>query len=200
VEALISELSYSLDQASCVSLEIQDMGTSPIASSKSTAIAFCLLSVTLSALALGYISPSGEEATSSPEMPQGAPVIVSEDEPVEELRSQVVGSLDFDPDVLNLRSHGKYVTGFLELPEGHPVREVFVPSIKLNDAVYAETCFGVQIFDTDNDGQDELMLKFIRADVRLILSPGDCVTVTVSGVMNDGTPITAADVIAVIGR
>lgn len=176
------------------------MGTPSLSISKAIVVASCLLSLTLSAFALVPTSPQGEQAVPSPEVAEGSPVTVSEDERVDEIQSTVAGFFDFDPDVLNLKSGGKYVTGYLELPEGYPVREVFVPSVKLNNAVYAETCFGVQIVDSDNDGTDELMLKFIKADVKLVLSPGDCVTVAVAGVMNDGTAFAAEDVIVVTGQ
>lgn len=135
----------------------------------------------------------------SPGLSQEDMAAAAEDVPKEDAFALVEGSFNFDPDVLNLKSGGKYVTGFLELPEGYSVREVFVPGVKLNGAVYAETCFGVQIFDTDRDGVEELMLKFAKADVKMTLSPGDEVIVRVTGTMNDGTPLCASDVITVIG-
>jgi len=151
--------------------------------------------LTLSALALSPFSSPGEDSLSPEEVAEDAQGAAPEDH--EQAATCVVGSFDFDPDTLNLKSGGKYVTGYLELPEGYLVQEVFVPSVKLNGAVYAETCFGVQIFDTDRDGVNEVMLKFLKADVKAILAPGDCVTVTVSGMMNDGTWFIACDSIAV---
>lgn len=113
--------------------------------------------------------------------------------------SAIQGILDFDPDVLNLRSGGKYVTVFLELPEAYSVLDVFVPSVKLNGAVYAETCFGKHISDIDKDGLQELMLKFSKPDVKATLSPGESVEVRVAGVLDDGTPFAASDFIVVTG-
>ncbi|MBN1677202.1 MAG: hypothetical protein JW880_01550 [Candidatus Thermoplasmatota archaeon] len=175
------------------------MGTPPSAKMQAGVLSCAAVFVVLSALALGgAISINGEEAL-SPVAPVDGPDGSDTEVPLLGFQPVVVGTLDFNPDVVNLRSGGRFVTGYLELPDGYSVREVFVPSVKLNSAVYAETCFGVQTFDTDGDGTEELMLKFVKEDAKATLAPGDWVTVYVSGVMNDGVPFAANDVIAVIG-
>lgn len=110
----------------------------------------------------------------------------------------LVGVFNLHPNVLNLKSGGRYVTGFLGLPDGYSVREVFVPSVKLNGVVYAETCFGVKVSDPYGDGVEMLMLKFCREDFKAILSPGNFVTIFVIGMLNDGTSFTANGEISVI--
>lgn len=44
-------------------------------------------------------------------------------------------AVDFDPDTLNLKSKGKPVTVYIELPTGHDVSQIDVSSIRLNGAV-----------------------------------------------------------------
>ncbi len=175
------------------------MGTPPSVIWQAGVLSCAVLFALFSALALGGVLSANEEEALFPSAPADGSGGLATDVPMQGVQSVVVGALDFDPDVVNLKSGGKYVTGYLELPDGYSVREVFVPSVKLNGAVYAETCFGVQIFDTDRDGVEELMLKFAKADAKATLAPGDCVTVYVAGVMNDGMPFMADDVIVVIG-
>jgi len=47
----------------------------------------------------------------------------------------ITAIIDFDPDTLNLKSEGRWVTVYIELPNGYDVSEIDVPSIKLNDFV-----------------------------------------------------------------
>lgn len=104
------------------------------------------------------------------------------------------------PGVLNLKSEGKYVTGFLELSKGNSASEVFLPSVRLNGVVYAETCFGHHISDANGNKIPELMLKFLKQDAKAVLVPGASVTVFITGVMNDGTPIYASSMVTVTGQ
>jgi len=111
-----------------------------------------------------------------------------------------VGSLNMDPDVVNMRGGGRYMTAYLELPDGCSVLDVYLPSVRLNGIVRAETCFAPELFDTDKDGVEELMMKFVKDNAKKTLVPGSSVTVTVAGIMDDGTPFTASDQIKVVSR
>jgi len=105
--------------------------------------------------------------------------------------------VDFDPDTLNLNSKGKWVTAYIELPEGYNVSDIDVSSVLLNDGVPAETKW-VGIGDYDGDGIIDLMVKFDRAAVQSILDAGDEVEVTVSGELTDSTLFEGTDTIRVI--
>ncbi|MEW6417895.1 MAG: hypothetical protein AB1480_07215, partial [Nitrospirota bacterium] len=75
---------------------------------------------------------------------------------------------------------GKWVTVYIELPEGYDVHDIIVSSILLEGTVPAEQrpyCIG----DHDKDGIPDLMVKFNRNSVINILPEGDNVLVHVTG-------------------
>lgn len=88
--------------------------------------------------------------------------------------------IDFDPDTLNLRSKGKVVTAYIELPEGFDVSQIDIASILLNDLVPALTK-PTAIGDYDKDGIPDLMVKFERNKVQQILYSGEKVLVIITG-------------------
>jgi hypothetical protein len=112
--------------------------------------------------------------------------------------------IHLDPSTLNLESKGKWITAYVELPEGYNVADINVSTIMLNDTVPAElrpTAIG----DYDGDGVPDLMVKFDRAAVvQYILDhlPAEgrflTVTLTITGKLNDGTPFQGSDTIKTI--
>ena len=73
-------------------------------------------------------------------------------------------SLDIDPDTLNLKSKGRWITCYIDLPEGYDVNEIDINTILLEDTIPAE--WG------DVQGTT-LMVKFDRAEVEDILDPNE---------------------------
>lgn len=112
----------------------------------------------------------------------------------------IEAEVDIKPDSLNLKSQGKWITAYIELPEGYNVADINVSTIMLNGTVPAESS-PTAIGDYDNDGVPDLMVKFNRTAVsELILSEGikyGNVTLTVSGVLNDETMFEGSDIIRV---
>jgi parallel beta-helix repeat protein len=116
----------------------------------------------------------------------------------------IKATVDFEPDTLNLRSKGKLVTCYIELPDGNDVANINVSTIKLNGTVSAElkpTAIG----DYDNDAIPDLMVKFDRTKVmeyilNSVSMTGKFVTVTlaITGKLNDGTPFQGTDTIRII--
>jgi hypothetical protein len=111
----------------------------------------------------------------------------------------IAAIIDFDPDTLNLRSKGKWVTAYIEFPDiysygygygnGYDVQDIDIGTVMLNETIPAER----------GDVQDGvLMVKFDRSDVQDMLDPGDEVEITVSGELTDGTPFEGSDTIKVI--
>lgn len=107
----------------------------------------------------------------------------------------IPATIDFDPDTLNLKSQGKLITCYIELPEGYDVDEIDVGSILL------EHLLEVQHRDVQDD---VLMVKFERKDVIAYIAivleielPAD-VTLMVTGELTDGTPFEGSDTIRVI--
>lgn len=92
-------------------------------------------------------------------------------------------TLDIDPNTLNLESNGRWITAYIELPEGYDVSKIDIPSLRLNGLIFAEP-FPTEIGDYDTDGITDLMVKFDRAAVQDLLSPGDQLLI-VTGIVED---------------
>jgi len=108
----------------------------------------------------------------------------------------VEAAIDIDPDTLNLRSRGQWVTCYIELPEGYSVEDIDVGSLLLLEAVAAEPR-PVNVGDYDADGVPDLMVKFSRSALAALLSPGDQ-EIVLTGFLMDGTPLVGSDTIRVI--
>jgi len=70
--------------------------------------------------------------------------------------------VDIDPDTLNLKSKGNWITCYIDLPD-YDVNDIDINTVLLEDIISAE--WG----DTQNE---TLMVKFDRSDVEDILLPG----------------------------
>ena len=109
------------------------------------------------------------------------------------------------PRCLNLRSNGKWITVFVDLPESCNVRKVDVSSIMLNGSVHAEKT--AVLLDLDGDRRLELMVKFDRQAVIDLISKtlryareSGTATLTVTGELKDGSVFRGNDTITVIYR
>ena len=111
---------------------------------------------------------------------------------------EISATIDIVPDALNLRSKGKWITCYIELPEGYDVGDIDVSSILLNGTIPVDPEAPTQIGDYDSDGIPDLMIKFSRAEViALILSHIDpeekfgkatlTITGTVAGIQFEGS-------------
>jgi len=90
-------------------------------------------------------------------------------------------SLDLEPNTFNLRSMGHWVSGFIEPPSPFTVSDIDVSSILLEGSVAVDPDAPTAVGDHNGNGIPDLMVKFSRADLELLLSPGDAVPVTVTG-------------------
>lgn len=120
----------------------------------------------------------------------GEYVIESNDQSVD-LNVIYAANIDVDPDTLNKRSGGKWVTAYIELPdEDASVEDISISSISLNgvSAVDNEKYGFVRdpkIEDRDGNGLPELMVKFHREEVEETVDSGDNVETVVSGEVDD---------------
>ena len=97
-------------------------------------------------------------------------------------------SLDIDPDTLNLKSMGRWITAYLNA-ENASVHDIDVSTILLQDALAPERW----------DYQDDvLMLKFNRQELIAMLEVGDSVEIKLTGKWKDGTAFEAYDTIRII--
>jgi photosystem II stability/assembly factor-like uncharacterized protein len=109
-----------------------------------------------------------------------------------------IATVDVEPNTLNLKSNGKYITCYIELPPEQSVDDIGVHTVMLNSSIKAEPkpC---TVGDYDADGVPDLMVKFARDRSQHVLPLGDAVEIVVSGEVGD-FPFQGKDTIRVIGE
>ncbi|UCE28568.1 MAG: hypothetical protein JSV85_04615 [Candidatus Bathyarchaeota archaeon] len=112
----------------------------------------------------------------------------------------VSAAIDVDPDTLSLRSQGRWITAYIELPEGYNVSDVDVSSIKLNETFSVDPDAPTQIGDYDSDGIPDLMVKFNRTELtsylyNILEARLDTVVLAVSGNLTDGRLFEGSEVV-----
>jgi hypothetical protein len=112
-------------------------------------------------------------------------------------------NVEVDPDTLNLKSKGNWITAYVELPAGFDVNNINVSSILLNNTIAVAPSTPATIGDHDKNAVPDLMVKFNRtALVQYIVAQGieyANVTLAVKGQLNDGTIFMGSDTIKVSG-
>jgi YVTN family beta-propeller protein len=126
----------------------------------------------------------------------------------------IVCVFDFDPNTLNVKSMGRWVTGYITPPAPWTPDQIDISSLRLNGVVPVDPHAPHWIDDGDDDdnqdGDDHydgsghhddngplrLVVKFLRSDVILALPEGDHVQVTVTGIIGTRT-LTGSDYIRV---
>jgi hypothetical protein len=96
----------------------------------------------------------------------------------------VDATIDIDPDTLNLKSKGKFITAYIELPEGFDVSGTDMSTVFLNGTVLAKPS-PTEIGDYDSDGITDLMVKFDRASVQELVDPGENVEIIITGTVSE---------------
>jgi hypothetical protein len=114
----------------------------------------------------------------------------------------VTAIIDIHPHTLNLKSKGKWITCYIELPDGYDVGDIDFSTVMLNDTipvslldVPAPDPVPTEIGDYDGDGIPDLLVKFDRAEVMALLSVGEA-TLTITGEVA-GTPFEGSDTVRV---
>ncbi|UCF08543.1 MAG: right-handed parallel beta-helix repeat-containing protein, partial [Thermoplasmata archaeon] len=114
----------------------------------------------------------------------------------------LVWPVDIDPDTLNLKSQGRWITCYIEPTEGIDVSDVDLSSIRISEIggipvmIPAES-HPTGIGDYDGNGIPDIMVKFDRSEVQDVAWPGD-IEITVKGELLDGTPFVGYYTIRVI--
>ncbi len=102
----------------------------------------------------------------------------------------VEGTLDVDPDTLNLASKGKWITCYVTLPEPYAVEDVDPDSILLNELI-------APAWSMIDEKEQVLKIKFNRAQIQEMLVPGEA-QLMVSGLLTGDILFEAFDTIYVI--
>ncbi len=114
--------------------------------------------------------------------------------------------IDIDPDTLNSKSNGEWITCYIELPEGHDVGDIDVFTMLLEYTIPVGPDALSAVGDYDADGIPDLMVKFSRAEVINLIGSMDFddeigrfreVTLIVSGAAS-GEAFEGSDTVKVI--
>ena len=110
----------------------------------------------------------------------------------------IPATIDIDPDTLNVKSNGEWITAYIELPEGYDVNDIDVSTIYLVDTILVDTSAPATVGDYDSDGISDLMVKFDRTAVVAYLGTEDVTEdetgtdyyaeLTITGELTDETP------------
>ncbi|MFC1991054.1 hypothetical protein ACFLU9_02770, partial [Chloroflexota bacterium] len=115
----------------------------------------------------------------------------------------IQATVDINPNTLNLKSKGNWITAYIELPEGYDVADIDIGTVLLDDTVPAETAL-TNIGDYDADGIGDLMVKFDRQEVIDELewdwgtTYSDEITITLN--LDDGTTAEGSDTIKILAK
>ncbi len=105
--------------------------------------------------------------------------------------SFISAQIDIDPNTLNLKSKGRWITCYIELPGGMDVKDIDVPTVKISEIngnyidIPAETHL-TEIGDYDSNGMNDLMVKFDRSEVEDNSIPVNA-AITITGELNNGS-------------
>ena len=137
------------------------------------------------------------------EQPDGRPILDANIKIVRVYFDKAVEllSIDIDPDTLNLKSKGKYITCYMELPEGYDVSNIKPETVTLTigeATIYAELS-PTEIGDYDDNSIPDLMVKFDRQSVQDACAPGT-VEITVYCETYNGTSFEGTDTVLVIEK
>jgi hypothetical protein len=133
--------------------------------------------------------------------------------PIGKKTEQIVeATINVNPNTLNLRSRGKWVTAYIELPEGYYVNDINVSSIRLEDTIAPEPK-PIAVGDYDEDGIPDLMVKFNRAKAEACIRRKIyifqlvgiryirmTIPLTITGYLFDGTPFEGTDTITIFWK
>lgn len=104
---------------------------------------------------------------------------------------------DVDPDTLNERSKGQFITAYIELPTEFDIASINIDSIRLNNLLPIDTTGPISFGDYNNNGISDIMVKFNRAAVQNMVAPGN-VDLTITANLISGATIKGTDTIHVI--
>ncbi|MFX0000161.1 MAG: hypothetical protein ACFE9Q_00675 [Candidatus Hodarchaeota archaeon] len=130
--------------------------------------------------------------------PQDVPS--KEKDPSKKKQKVLEVTCDFDPNKLNLKSKGKYVTVYIEITKGYDVYEIIPEEILLNDFLHIESK-PITIADNNLNSIPDLMVKFNRSRVinfLLEIEPIQFWEVSITGKLIDGVGFKATTLVELL--
>lgn len=115
----------------------------------------------------------------------------------------VMATVEYGPETINLKSRGKFVTAYIELPDSFNPENIEVSSISIttiDDIPITPILTEVQpteIGDFDSDNIPDLMVKFDRSALQQVLTPG-MREIRLEGLLVTGQPFVGERSVAVI--
>lgn len=110
----------------------------------------------------------------------------------------ITATLDVYPGTINLKSNGKYVAAYIELPAGYDVADIVVSSVILAGQCQVVAVKRAKIGDKDEDGIPDLRLVFSRKDLPRNLGSGGLTELTIDGLLLDGDSFSGMDVVRIL--
>ena len=109
--------------------------------------------------------------------------------------------IDIDPDTINLKSKGNWITCYIELPQGYDVNQIGVSTVTLSVSgiTFKAALSPTEVGDYDNDGVPDLMVKFDRQAVHSVITAGT-IEMIVGGSLIDGSKFQGTDTVLVIDK
>jgi len=107
----------------------------------------------------------------------------------------IEGRINVYPDLLSLNSRSRWITVYIEFPEGYDLADIDVNTIRLNGLV--SPVYTLPISDHDLDEILDMAVIFRRSDVQKILEVGEKVGIVIAGALIDGTSFGGFDIIEV---
>lgn len=124
-----------------------------------------------------YFSLNGKEITGPTEIEITGPTVIE-------------GIVNIDPDTLNLRSRGRWIACYIQLPQGYYVNDIDINTVMLMEGIPVQR---------GEVGSNTLMVKFDRGDVQdLIGSPCEEIEFIITGEITDGPNFEGSDTIRAI--
>ncbi len=108
----------------------------------------------------------------------------------------ITATLDIYPGTINLKSNGKYVKAYIELPSGYDVADIVVSSVILAGNCQADLS-RVKIGDKDEDGIPDIKVTFSRKDLKNASLSDGLIELTVEGLLLNGDSFSGTDVVKI---
>jgi hypothetical protein len=118
-------------------------------------------------------------------------------------QSEIPATIDIVPNTLNLKSNGKWITCFIELPVNYNASDINASTILLNNNLtpVLDQKYGFvknqNLEDHNGNNISERKFKFDRQAVHLLVLPGGSVNITITGKLYNNQSFNGTDVVRV---